>query len=340
MSPLKVPKLLGLPQTRNGHTLAYSLVASLVFSIVQVALTAPSGGFWQMFTLISVGPVTFIHHIIIFCLLRKHRSDSSYVHNCLTRKTNIGFLVLFEAVWISGTVVGLYYYSWLHDSSDDWFPPLALASDIFGLLECLALGVVIVFCGLARREKLMDLRGVHEIGMERPKPKHRTVILAGYCISKEDLKDWSDHKAKTDEYYRRGLEAGGRASILGVKFWLQVQKLDHLIQQQHPPEPEHGGCDFRCPRFNYIFYRRRATIWTMAKFRSADWARLVEKPSDIEVKEKLEAAFGFKLSRWTVVLWGPRGMVYDPTPDMFEAQKDEIVQRLENGPPGPCLTKE
>ncbi|KAG9083575.1 hypothetical protein FS749_005922 [Ceratobasidium sp. UAMH 11750] len=174
--------------------------------------------------------------------------------------------------------------------------------------------------------------------MEKPKPKRKTVILAGYYISKEELKNWSDHKAETDEYYKRGFEAGGRALVLGIKFWLRVQKLDHLIQQQHPPKAEHGGCDFRCANSNYIFYRRRATIWSMVNFTSTDWARLVEKPADVEVKEKLEAAFGFRLSRWNVVLWAPRGMVHDPTLEGFEARKDEIVQWLENGPPGPCQT--
>ncbi|KAG8684083.1 hypothetical protein FRC08_013913 [Ceratobasidium sp. 394] len=163
MSPLRVPKFLGLPQTRNGHILAYSLIVSLTFSITQFGLTSPSAGYWQIFILYAAGPLTFIHHITVFCLLRKHRANSAYVPDCLTRRLNIGFLVLCEALWVSGTVAGLYYWSWLHESTDDYFPPLALVSDLFGLLECLALGVVIVFCGLARREKLIGLRGVHEI---------------------------------------------------------------------------------------------------------------------------------------------------------------------------------
>ncbi|KAG8712568.1 hypothetical protein FRC09_019724 [Ceratobasidium sp. 395] len=164
MSSFNLSKSLGLPQTRNGRILAYSLVTSLVLSAIHLGLTAPSVGYWQIFVTFAASMVTIIHHITIFVLLRKHPANSPYVPDCLTRKLNVIFLVLFEATWISGTVVGLYFWSWLHDSSDDFFPPLALASDIFALLESLALAVVIVFCGLARREKLMGLRGVREIG--------------------------------------------------------------------------------------------------------------------------------------------------------------------------------
>ncbi|KAG9090907.1 cis-Golgi t-SNARE syntaxin [Ceratobasidium sp. 370] len=70
-------------------------------------------------------------------------------------------------------------------------------------------------------------------------------------FSTEDLKDWSDHEEKSNEYYRRGFEARGRALMLSAKLWLQ-----------HPPKAE--ACD-------------------------------------IEAKESPEAAFGFKLSEWTVL---------------------------------------
>ncbi|KAG8679954.1 hypothetical protein FRC08_016631 [Ceratobasidium sp. 394] len=166
--------------------------------------------------------------------------------------------------------------------------------------------------------------------------KKRTLILAGYYISREELEARSKHQAQTDNYYRRGYEVGGKSSVLGVQFWLERQNLSHLFEQQHPPKAEHVGCDLRCYNINYIFYRHQARADTVANLEPKHWARLEEKPGDIEARKKLEAVFGFKLSEWTVVFWGPRGMVYDPKPETFKERKAEMAELLENGPPGPC----
>jgi hypothetical protein len=89
---------------------------------------------------------------------------SSHVPDCLTRKINIGLLALFDAVWVSGTIVGFVYFRKLNGSTDIDYPTgLALTSTVFGLLETLVLMVVVVFCGLARREKWKDLREVRSM---------------------------------------------------------------------------------------------------------------------------------------------------------------------------------
>jgi hypothetical protein len=60
-----------------------------------------------------------------------------------------------------------------------------------------------------------------------------------------------------------------------------------------------------------------------------------ERPADLKAKTKLEN-LGLKISNWSVIVWGPTGMVYDLTREMFDERRDEIVELLERGPPGPC----
>ncbi|QRV97343.1 mannosyltransferase domain protein [Ceratobasidium sp. AG-Ba] len=156
---------LGLPQTHNGRLLSCLLVASTLFSALAVGLTAPAAGFWQMFLSLIAGSFLIIHHVTVVCLLRKHQSGAPYVHNVLTRKMNIGFLVLSEAMMISAVGVGLYFYTWLRDSTDDYYPALALVSTLFALFEVIILGILILYCLVARRENLMDARGLDETGL-------------------------------------------------------------------------------------------------------------------------------------------------------------------------------
>ncbi|QRW11895.1 mannosyltransferase domain protein [Ceratobasidium sp. AG-Ba] len=156
---------LGLPRTHNGQVLSCLLVTSTLFSTLAVGLAAPAAGFWQMFLSLIAGSFLVIHHVTLVCLLRKHSSGAPYVHNVLTRKKNIGFLVLFEAMMISAVGVGLYFYIWLHDSTDDYYPALALVSTLFALFEAIILGILILYCLVARREKLMGAQGLDETGL-------------------------------------------------------------------------------------------------------------------------------------------------------------------------------
>ncbi|KAG8756191.1 hypothetical protein FRC12_010644 [Ceratobasidium sp. 428] len=158
MPSLNVPRLLGLPQSANGHALAYLLVASLILVVVQFGLTSPSIGTWQGFILFSMGPPLLIHHLGIFWLLYKQRdrtANSVHVPDCLTRNLNIVFLVVLHLVWIAGTVLGFLILPLVIDGPWDGGRRKALAwsSAAFGLSECLVLGAIWAFCLRAKREK-------------------------------------------------------------------------------------------------------------------------------------------------------------------------------------------
>ncbi|KAF8711846.1 hypothetical protein RHS03_01586, partial [Rhizoctonia solani] len=149
--------VLGLPDSYNGHALAVALLTSMALSLITTGLVTPAAGLYQLFVLIAVAPVTFIYHITIVCLLRKHRDESiksSLVPECLTRKTNIGVLVLCELAWIAGVAVGFWFYAKYHTSPDmNIWTGLAMTSNVIAALECLVLPAVIVFCIRARNEK-------------------------------------------------------------------------------------------------------------------------------------------------------------------------------------------
>ncbi|ELU40557.1 hypothetical protein AG1IA_05413 [Rhizoctonia solani AG-1 IA] len=155
MSQYTATAILSLPNTFNGHILAISLLASIVLSIVTliVGLIDPAVGYYTLFILLSIVPLTLIHHITIICLLHKHREEiisNSLVPRVLTRKTNVGFMLLFEATWASGTILGF-----TGSSSTDMATNMALvrASYAVGLAECIVLLVVIIACIQARRER-------------------------------------------------------------------------------------------------------------------------------------------------------------------------------------------
>ncbi|KAG9084193.1 hypothetical protein FRC06_004178, partial [Ceratobasidium sp. 370] len=68
----------------------------------------------------------------------------------------------------------------------------------------------------------------------------------------------------------------------------------------------------------------------MTNFKPQDWERFKETPADREIKAKLEEALNITLPEWSMVVWGPRAMLYDPTPKMFEEQGNELVELLMN----------
>ncbi|QRV88582.1 mannosyltransferase domain protein [Ceratobasidium sp. AG-Ba] len=158
MSPISAPRLLWLPQTLNGYALGCLLITSFVFIVIQIGLTAPSIGTWQGFILYTMGPALLIHHLAVFWYLFKARAQTStaiHVHDCLIRKLNIGFLVVLHLVWVAGTVLGFLILPLVLDGPWDGGRRRALAwsSAAFGLMECVVLGVIVVFCIRARREK-------------------------------------------------------------------------------------------------------------------------------------------------------------------------------------------
>ncbi|KAG9080168.1 hypothetical protein FRC06_006994 [Ceratobasidium sp. 370] len=165
----------------------------------------------------------------------------------------------------------------------------------------------------------------------------KNVILGGYAMPREDLVAWSAREAETNPVYKRCLEKMDGLVILAVDHYLRKQKLDHLIKQSYLPKAGHGACSLtRCNNTNVIFYRRSATKQTMAKFRPDDWKRFRETVTDQAVKARLQAAFHMALPEWSVVVHGPRAMLYDATPNMFEEDGDRLIELLQNGPQGPC----
>ncbi|KDN36856.1 hypothetical protein RSAG8_10554, partial [Rhizoctonia solani AG-8 WAC10335] len=149
--------ILKLPNSLNGHAIAASLLTSLALSIITIGLVAPVGGFYQYFVLIAAGPATIVHHITIICLLCKHCDETTktpLVPTCLTCTTNIGFMALFELIWLAGTAVGFWLYALYHESTDmNILPGLAITSNIVGLLQCFVFSALIVFCIRARNER-------------------------------------------------------------------------------------------------------------------------------------------------------------------------------------------
>ncbi|KAH7334256.1 hypothetical protein B0J17DRAFT_631059 [Rhizoctonia solani] len=160
MSQRTLPTLLHLPDSFNGYTLAILLLTSMALSIVTiiVELINPPVLFYQLFMLITIAPMTLLHHIIIIWLLHKHRDETiktSLVPKPLTRKTNIGFMALFEATWLAGTGVGFSWFG-LEYSPTDMVTnrALAMASNVVGLVESLVFLAFIIFCIRARNERL------------------------------------------------------------------------------------------------------------------------------------------------------------------------------------------
>ncbi|CAE6511565.1 unnamed protein product [Rhizoctonia solani] len=162
MSQRTAATILRLPDSLNGHALAVLLAASSALSFVTIPLVGPAIGYYQLFILIAVAPVTFIHHVVIIQLLRKHHDGTTktyLVPECLTRKTNIGLMALLETAWLAGTAVGFWFYAEFHDSPDMVIMTgLAMTSNVVALLECLVFLALIVFCIRARNERLRALR--------------------------------------------------------------------------------------------------------------------------------------------------------------------------------------
>ncbi|KAG9090049.1 hypothetical protein FS749_000859 [Ceratobasidium sp. UAMH 11750] len=183
----------------------------------------------------------------------------------------------------------------------------------------------------------MDLPGVTPRLFALGTHATQNFILGGYYMSREDLESWSDREAGVNPAFKRCLDRNSGSVGLAVADYLRKQKLDHLVGRQHPPKAEHGACKAtRCNNTNYIFYRRIAMIRTMTNFRPYDWEQFQETPFDQEVKAKLEQALNMTLPKWSMIVWGPRAMLYDPTPEMFNEKGDELVELLQNGPLGPC----
>lgn len=122
---ISLASLLGLPNSTYGHTLSYLHFLSTAFIILLKNRTYN----------ISAG--------------------YKYVPWCLAHEGNLIFLGLLDGVWISGTAIGFWFYSFLNGSTDDGFTgPRPLMSTIFGLLEAATLLGVVAFCFLGRGRRV------------------------------------------------------------------------------------------------------------------------------------------------------------------------------------------
>ncbi|QRV83101.1 hypothetical protein RhiJN_11117 [Ceratobasidium sp. AG-Ba] len=160
------------------------------------------------------------------------------------------------------------------------------------------------------------------------------MVLRGYYISRKEYEEWSAREAEKNLLYAKCLRAKSGIILLAVNSYLRRMKLDHLIDQQQPPTPEHGGCGIQCPHVNTIFYRQLGTVRSMANCKPQDWARFSGKPPDLEAKNLVEEALNIRLSEWTMIVWGPRAMLHNPTEEMFKERGEELCDLLENGPEG------
>ncbi|KAG8781093.1 hypothetical protein FRC12_022250 [Ceratobasidium sp. 428] len=168
-------------------------------------------------------------------------------------------------------------------------------------------------------------------------PMHRnTTVYAGYYISREGLNSWSEREEKDNEGWKKCLTRKKGLVDLAIDSYLWRKKIGHLVKQQFPPKPEHGGCGSHCWNSNFIFYRRCGVTKSLANFKPKDWERFKETPADREVKKQLEDILHIELSEWTTIVWAPRGMLYEPTEEMVKQGGADLIERLENGPPGPC----
>ncbi|KAG9109211.1 hypothetical protein FRC07_008355 [Ceratobasidium sp. 392] len=164
----------------------------------------------------------------------------------------------------------------------------------------------------------------------------KTLVISGYFIPREDLDSWSESEEKVNPEYKKCLKQEGGFVTIAVALYLRKMKLGHLFKLQFAPKPEHGGCGGHCWNCNVVFHRRYGTISSMAKCRPKDWKRFEQKATDSEAKRVIEDLLHLQLSDWTTIVWGPTAMVYDATCEMWEARGAELVQELENSPPGPC----
>lgn len=160
MAKLDPVILLALCPTFKGRALAYLLIASLLLTIVQFGLIADNFGAWQGFILWGMGPLHIVYLAVLFFHLHKSKDETirtSRIPWCLARRSNIFFIGLCDGVWIAGAGYGLWLYNWYNEPTDDWhLSARALASTVFGLLEAIVLFAVLVFCIMARRERLRD----------------------------------------------------------------------------------------------------------------------------------------------------------------------------------------
>ncbi|KAG8781091.1 hypothetical protein FRC12_022248 [Ceratobasidium sp. 428] len=164
----------------------------------------------------------------------------------------------------------------------------------------------------------------------------KTLVLSGYFISREKLDQWSEHQEKINPVYKRCLRQEAGFVDFAVDSYLRKNKLGGLVKQQYTPMPEHGGCGAHCSNWNIVLYRRYGETTSLAKCKPTVWKRFEEKPADLDVKQKIESALHLELSEWTTIVWGPTAMMYNATLEAFEERKTELVEQIENGPPGPC----
>ncbi|KAG9119560.1 hypothetical protein FRC07_005364 [Ceratobasidium sp. 392] len=167
----------------------------------------------------------------------------------------------------------------------------------------------------------------------RPK---KTIVLAGWFIPREELDKWSEREEKVNEVYRRCLKQEAGFVTLAVYAYLRKHQLEKSIKYHFTPMPKHGNCGRHCWNCNIVYYRRYGEVSSMAKCKPGHWKRFEPKPADLEVKKQIEDVLNLQLSEWTTIVWGPTAMVYDATCEMFEARGAELIEELENSPPGPC----
>lgn len=145
--------LLALPPTRHGRTLAYLLFASILVAIVQLGFISTENYGWPAFSMIwGLSPPTLVYFAILTAALRRDQAHSEvrYVSWAFARGTNILWLNLLAALWLSAGSMGASEVAWWWRE----YPVRVLVSSMFGLLESLLLWMMAAVALAARRKKL------------------------------------------------------------------------------------------------------------------------------------------------------------------------------------------
>ncbi|KAG8736415.1 hypothetical protein FRC11_002652 [Ceratobasidium sp. 423] len=150
----------------------------------------------------------------------------------------------------------------------------------------------------------------------------------------DELDTWSHEFAKVDATYKACVEKGPyKKPWMPIEGYVIAKKLNRHIGRNYLPLPGHGNCDLSCKSQMFIFFRRRALVCGLERFRN--WEKYKENEKDLVVKDILEA-MGVPIKPWSLVAVGPTGVEYDLTREKVEAGKKGLIDRLEHAPTGPC----
>ncbi|KAG8766262.1 hypothetical protein FRC12_006995 [Ceratobasidium sp. 428] len=152
MPSLRLLKLIGLPQNRNGVGILIFLTASLALAIVQLVLSIPEAGELRGYIFISTTVPIIVYYLVFLVLLQLYRDTaftpaSTYAPGYFASRLNIGFLVFMGLVWLGSTGIGFWLAIALRGDDSEKFSVTLGALGVFGSLTHWA---VVLLCASER----------------------------------------------------------------------------------------------------------------------------------------------------------------------------------------------